>query len=94
VFGGVKIINKVAPAFLIPVLFSLLCIYLGVFIAPRHNAPSKYRVAYKLDNHHYAFMCSIVMSVFLPRGDHRVESNLTQRQLGFRISTYKQCWSS
>ncbi|VAI74884.1 unnamed protein product [Triticum turgidum subsp. durum] len=39
VFGGVKIINKVAPAFLIPVLFSLLCIYLGVFIAPRHNAP-------------------------------------------------------
>jgi Na+/alanine symporter len=42
VFGGVKIINKVAPAFLIPVLFSLLCIYLGVFIAPRHNAPSRY----------------------------------------------------
>ena len=42
VFGGVKIINKVAPAFLIPVLFSLLCIYLGVFIAPRHNAPSMY----------------------------------------------------
>uniref|UniRef100_A0A0D9Y7B7 Cation chloride cotransporter n=1 Tax=Oryza glumipatula TaxID=40148 RepID=A0A0D9Y7B7_9ORYZ len=38
VFGGVKIINKVAPAFLIPVLFSILCIYIGVFIAPRPNA--------------------------------------------------------
>uniref|UniRef100_A0A0D3EMK2 Cation-chloride cotransporter 1 n=1 Tax=Oryza barthii TaxID=65489 RepID=A0A0D3EMK2_9ORYZ len=38
VFGGVKIINKVAPAFLISVLFSILCIYIGVFIAPRPNA--------------------------------------------------------
>uniref|UniRef100_A0A0E0C105 Amino acid permease/ SLC12A domain-containing protein n=1 Tax=Oryza meridionalis TaxID=40149 RepID=A0A0E0C105_9ORYZ len=38
VFGGVKIINKVAPAFLIPVLFSILCIYIGVFTAPRPNA--------------------------------------------------------
>ncbi|XP_062184076.1 cation-chloride cotransporter 2 [Phragmites australis] len=38
VFGGVKIINKVAPAFLVPVLFSILCIYIGVFIAPRPNA--------------------------------------------------------
>uniref|UniRef100_A0A0E0JHL1 Amino acid permease/ SLC12A domain-containing protein n=1 Tax=Oryza punctata TaxID=4537 RepID=A0A0E0JHL1_ORYPU len=38
VFGGVNIINKVAPAFLIPVLFSILCIYIGVFIAPRPNA--------------------------------------------------------
>jgi potassium/chloride transporter 4/5/6 len=56
VFGGVKIINKVAPAFLIPVLFSLLCIYLGVFIAPRHNAPSKYNLMYILEDQHYAFM--------------------------------------
>jgi potassium/chloride transporter 4/5/6 len=45
VFGGVKIINKVAPAFLIPVLFSILCIYIGVFIAPRPNASSKYPLA-------------------------------------------------
>uniref|UniRef100_A0A0E0JHL3 Cation chloride cotransporter n=1 Tax=Oryza punctata TaxID=4537 RepID=A0A0E0JHL3_ORYPU len=42
VFGGVNIINKVAPAFLIPVLFSILCIYIGVFIAPRPNASSLY----------------------------------------------------
>ena len=41
VFGGVKIINKVAPAFLIPVLFSILCIYIGVFSAPSPNASSK-----------------------------------------------------
>lgn len=45
VFGGVKIINKVAPAFLIPVLFSLFCIYIGVFAAPRHNAPSECTLA-------------------------------------------------
>lgn len=41
VFGGVKIINKVAPAFLVPVLFSILCIYIGVSIAPEPGAPSK-----------------------------------------------------
>ncbi|WOL17211.1 cation-chloride cotransporter 1 isoform X1 [Canna indica] len=40
VFGGVKIINKVAPAFLIPVLFSLFCIFLGIFSAPRATTPS------------------------------------------------------
>ncbi|XP_065048877.1 cation-chloride cotransporter 1-like [Musa acuminata AAA Group] len=40
VFGGVKIINRVAPAFLIPVLFSLFCIFIGVFSAPRSNASS------------------------------------------------------
>ena len=28
VFGGVKMINRVAPAFLIPVLFSVVCIFL------------------------------------------------------------------
>ncbi|XP_020684205.1 cation-chloride cotransporter 1 isoform X2 [Dendrobium catenatum] len=40
VFGGVKIINKVAPAFLVAVLFSLFCIFVGTFVAPRHNASS------------------------------------------------------
>ncbi|KAK3159363.1 hypothetical protein QOZ80_2AG0149160 [Eleusine coracana subsp. coracana] len=38
VFGGVKIINKVAPAFLVPVLLSIICIHIGVFIAPRPDA--------------------------------------------------------
>ncbi|PKA49231.1 Cation-chloride cotransporter 1 [Apostasia shenzhenica] len=37
VFGGVKIINRVAPAFLIAVLFSLFCIFVGTFAAPRSN---------------------------------------------------------
>ncbi|MFS8029096.1 putative amino acid permease/ SLC12A domain, SLC12A transporter family [Helianthus anomalus] len=37
VFGGVKTINKVAPAFLIPVLFSLLCIFIGILLARRDN---------------------------------------------------------
>ncbi|KAL8129517.1 hypothetical protein V2J09_018672 [Rumex salicifolius] len=31
VFGGVKMINRVAPAFLIPVLFSVFCIFIGIF---------------------------------------------------------------
>ncbi|XP_044969291.1 cation-chloride cotransporter 2-like [Hordeum vulgare subsp. vulgare] len=39
VFGGVKIINKVAPAFLMPVLFSILCIYIGILSAPGSNSP-------------------------------------------------------
>ncbi|KAF5752707.1 cation-chloride cotransporter 1 [Tripterygium wilfordii] len=33
VFGGVKMINRVAPAFLIPVLLSLVCIFIGGFLA-------------------------------------------------------------
>ncbi|XP_074573484.1 cation-chloride cotransporter 1-like isoform X1 [Curcuma longa] len=40
VFGGVKIINRVAPAFLIAVLFSIFCIFIGIFSAPRSNASS------------------------------------------------------
>ncbi|XP_073098704.1 cation-chloride cotransporter 1 isoform X3 [Elaeis guineensis] len=40
VFGGVKMINRVAPAFLMPVLFSLLCIFIGVFSASRIDASS------------------------------------------------------
>uniref|UniRef100_A0A1D1XEN2 Cation-chloride cotransporter 1 n=1 Tax=Anthurium amnicola TaxID=1678845 RepID=A0A1D1XEN2_9ARAE len=43
VFGGVKMINRVAPAFLIPVLFSLVCIFIGIFAAPRRNASSGIR---------------------------------------------------
>ncbi|KAL8507353.1 hypothetical protein ACS0TY_018048 [Phlomoides rotata] len=39
VFGGVKIINRVAPAFLLPVLFSLFCIFIGTFLA-RENSPA------------------------------------------------------
>ncbi|KAJ7547439.1 hypothetical protein O6H91_08G086400 [Diphasiastrum complanatum] len=39
VFGGVKIINKVAPTFLIPVLLSVVLIFIGIFAAPRHRDP-------------------------------------------------------
>lgn len=35
VFGGVKIINRVAPAFLVPVVFSLFCIFIGIFLAKK-----------------------------------------------------------
>ncbi|XP_024535740.1 cation-chloride cotransporter 1 [Selaginella moellendorffii] len=40
VFGGVKIINRVAPAFLIPVLLSVFLIFIGIFAAPRRGDPS------------------------------------------------------
>ncbi|KAH9619527.1 hypothetical protein KSS87_019668 [Heliosperma pusillum] len=40
VFGGVKMINRVAPAFLIPVLFSVICIFLGVFVSGK-DKPSE-----------------------------------------------------
>ncbi|KAM7524841.1 hypothetical protein LguiA_014743 [Lonicera macranthoides] len=33
VFGGVKMINRVAPAFLIPVIFSLFSIFIGILLA-------------------------------------------------------------
>lgn len=37
VFGGVKMINKVAPTFLIPVLVSVLLIFIGMFAARKHE---------------------------------------------------------
>ncbi|KAB1997810.1 hypothetical protein ES319_D12G048700v1 [Gossypium barbadense] len=37
VFGGVKMINRVAPAFLIPVLFSIFCIFIGIFLAKKDD---------------------------------------------------------
>ncbi|KAL8045599.1 hypothetical protein ABFS82_08G126900 [Erythranthe guttata] len=40
VFGGVKMINRVAPAFLLPVVFSLFCIFVGIFLA-RTNYPAE-----------------------------------------------------
>lgn len=39
VFGGVKIINRVSPAFLIPVILSLFFIYIGIFAARRPSDP-------------------------------------------------------
>lgn len=41
VFGGVKMINRVAPAFLIPVLFSLCCIFIGIFSAKKNDPTSE-----------------------------------------------------
>ena len=39
VFGGVKMINRVAPAFLIPVLLSIFCIFVGI-VAARKDDPA------------------------------------------------------
>ncbi|KAA8519391.1 hypothetical protein F0562_013647 [Nyssa sinensis] len=40
VFGGVKMINRVAPAFLIPVLFSVFCIFIGIALAGKDDPTS------------------------------------------------------
>ncbi|KAL4587077.1 hypothetical protein LXL04_011727 [Taraxacum kok-saghyz] len=37
VLGGVKMINKVSPVFLMAVIFSILCIMLGILLARRDN---------------------------------------------------------
>jgi potassium/chloride transporter 4/5/6 len=44
VFGGVKIINRVAPAFLIPVLLSLFCIYVGIALARKDYPTGEYSI--------------------------------------------------
>lgn len=41
VFGGVKIINRVAPAFLIPVLLSIFCIFIGIAAAKKDHPASE-----------------------------------------------------
>lgn len=41
VFGGVKMINRVAPAFLLPVIYSLCSIYLGILLAGKDSPASK-----------------------------------------------------
>ncbi|KAE9461446.1 hypothetical protein C3L33_06657, partial [Rhododendron williamsianum] len=40
VFGGVKMINRVAPAFLIPVLLSIFCIFIGIAAAKKDHPAS------------------------------------------------------
>jgi len=47
VFGGVKMINRVAPAFLIPVLFSLLCIFIGIFLTKKDYPAGECLVLYR-----------------------------------------------
>ncbi|XP_019095235.1 PREDICTED: cation-chloride cotransporter 1-like [Camelina sativa] len=42
VFGGVKMINRVAPAFLVPVLLSIFCIFIGIFLAKTDDPDSNF----------------------------------------------------
>jgi potassium/chloride transporter 4/5/6 len=37
VFGGVKMVNRVSPAFLIPVILSIFFIFIGIFTAGRFD---------------------------------------------------------
>lgn len=54
VFGGVRMINRVAPAFLVPVLFSLFCIFIGIFLA-RKDKPARECILY----FHVLYMTSL-----------------------------------
>ncbi|KAJ6298474.1 hypothetical protein OIU76_019598 [Salix suchowensis] len=47
VFGGVKMINRVAPAFLIPVLFSLFCIFIGIFLTKKDHPAEVWSCVFK-----------------------------------------------
>ncbi|RVW39519.1 Cation-chloride cotransporter 1 [Vitis vinifera] len=47
VFGGVKMINRVAPAFLIPVLFSLFCIFVGAVLARKDHPADQVQLCMK-----------------------------------------------
>ena len=42
VFGGVKMINRVAPAFLVPVLFSVFCIFVGALLAGKDDPSGEF----------------------------------------------------
>lgn len=44
VFGGVKMLNRVAPAFLIPVMFSLFCIFMGIFLTRKDYPVCKFNI--------------------------------------------------
>ncbi|XP_031130032.1 cation-chloride cotransporter 1 isoform X1 [Ipomoea triloba] len=72
VFGGVKMINRVAPAFLIPVLFSLCCIFLGLFLA-RKDTPSVGFTGLSLesfkDNWSYDYQMTNDAGIPDPKGD-------------------------
>lgn len=60
VFGGVKMINRVAPAFLVPVLFSVFCIFIGIFLAKKDD-PQRECLLYIL------FALFLSLSYFAPR---------------------------
>lgn len=42
VFGGVKMINRVAPAFLVPVLFSVFCIFVGALLTGKDDPTGEF----------------------------------------------------
>lgn len=59
VFGGVKIINRVSPAFLIPVILSLFFIYIGIFAARRPSDPCMFShsISLSLSTHYCLQYC-------------------------------------
>lgn len=74
VFGGVKMINRVAPAFLIAVLFSLLCIFIGIFLAKKDHPVGECNFLYlSYSNLHvyswfYVAVSGIVLEVYFRFG--------------------------
>lgn len=59
VFGGVKMINRVAPAFLIPVLFSLICIFIGIVVAGKdHPASEQFLSSFSYSSFFFIWSCA------------------------------------
>ncbi|WMV14097.1 hypothetical protein MTR67_007482 [Solanum verrucosum] len=71
VFGGVKIINRVAPAFLVPVVFSLVCIFSGILLA-RNDRPAV-KEKYLKDKKNMSNTLNIYVHLKLPNYSYREE---------------------
>ena len=66
VFGGVKMINRVAPAFLLPVLFSLFCIFIGVFLTRKdHPAGECIFYVFQFGNWSLSLSLSLSLSIYI-----------------------------
>lgn len=63
VFGGVKMINRVAPAFLVPVLLSMFCIFIGIFLA-RKDDPASECILYFFYLHFNCAHAYVCLSLF------------------------------
>lgn len=89
VFGGVKMINRVAPAFLFPVLISIFCIFIGIFLAKTDNPDSKLflgivgkkHVIYFFPPSCWPSFCSLLMI-------------WTAGITGLRLKSFKDNWGS
>ncbi|WJX45863.1 Protein ccc1 [Trifolium repens] len=69
-------INRVAPAFLIPVLFSLICIYLGILLAKEdHPTEGVTALSMKIIKENWSSYYQMTNDVGIPEPDGSVTWN-------------------